>query len=101
MANIPKRRITANGNNGLNNLLLDEFIKAPDKMVGKKVVYKNPDCPAQQGEFTVAHVQKVWGYNKKGEYVFPVKGYRLFPDNNPKDTFGTPAAHYEIKLAPK
>jgi len=93
-----KRRIRANGNNGLNNLLLDSFIQAPDDMIGKIVHFKEPECPAEHGLFEVAHVQKVWGYNDKGQYVPGIKGYRLFPLNNINDTFGRPAAHYDIEV---
>jgi hypothetical protein len=66
-----------------------------DDKIGKKVRFKNPEFPAQQGIFYIGCRQKMWGYNEKGEYVNNMEGYRVYRD---RDDFGKPALPSDLEF---
>ena len=65
------------------------------KNIGNRGKFKNPKFPADEGEFTIVGVQKMWGHDQDGNYVPNRIGYRVIMDTDIR-RFGKPALPEKI-----
>ena len=70
------------------NTLFSVPVSQLDRWVGKRVVFKKPECPDQYGTFTVVCVQKIYD----GSLAL-----RVVADTD-INKFGQPAKETEIRL---
>lgn len=69
------------------------------KNIGKRGKFKEPKWPAEEGEFTIVGVQKMWGHDKDGRYVPDRVGYRVIMDDDLR-RFGKTALPENIIIFP-